>query len=284
MLRTTLKDRTVVSVSGADAMSFLGATISCDVEDLERGTARAGALLTPQGKILFDFMIMCTADDAFLLDCRSDVADDFIKRLMLYRMRAQAQIVQHNESLVSVAWGDDSSTHKAGEAGRDMRFTTPHVTRLISESDFGGVNLADWAALRITNGVAESGSDYALGDAFPFDVNLDQTGGVSFTKGCYVGQEVVSRMRHRGTARRRVLVATAGEALPRAETVITAGERPLGALGTVEGQTGLALCRIDRVAEALAAGTPVTAAGVPLSLAVPPHANFALAADAGTAA
>src|SRR6185312_14806155 len=102
----------------------------------------------------------------------------------------------------------------------------------------------DWNAYRIATGVAESGADYALGDAFPHDVLLDQVGGIGFQKGCYVGQEVVSRMQHRGTARRRVLIVRGKAPLPAPGAEITAGSRAIGALGSVSGNNGLAIVRI----------------------------------------
>ena len=271
----TLKDRAVIAVNGEEAAHFLGATVTCDVEGLADGTAVPGALLTPQGKILFDFMIMRSGEESFLLDCPAASAGDFVRRLTMYKLRAKVEISLRDESLVSVAWDSDSGVDGA-VPGRDARFKDTEVTRLIGPADFGGDALDDWNALRIANGVAQSGSDYALGDAFPHDVNLDQIGGISFTKGCYVGQEVVSRMQHRGTARRRVLVATADADLPASGTEIAADGRPLGTLGTVAGKTGLALCRIDRVADAVTAGRAITTGAVALRLAVPPHAGFTI--------
>ena len=113
-----------------------------------------------------------------------------------------------------------------------------------------------------------------LGDAFPHDVLLDQTGGVGFRKGCYVGQEVVSRMQHRGTARRRVLIASADAPLPAPGTPVESGGRTLGALGTVSGAKALAIVRIDRVKEAMDAGQPIAADGVALTLSIPAWAGF----------
>ncbi len=131
-----------------------------------------------------------------------------------------------------------------------------------------------WHAFRIAHGVAESGDDYALGDAFPHDVLLDQTGGVGFRKGCYVGQEVVSRMQHRGTARRRVLIASAdAPARRRHRTHCRAAGRSARSAPS-SGTKGLALVRIDRVKDAMDAGQPITAGDVPLSLAIPAWAGF----------
>jgi folate-binding protein YgfZ len=131
-----------------------------------------------------------------------------------------------------------------------------------------------WTALRIAHGVAEAPTDYALGDAFPHDINLDQTGGVSFRKGCFVGQEVVSRMQHRGTARKRILIVTGASDLPATGTSITANEREIGTLGSVAGSSGLGLVRIDRVKDALDSGKAILAGDIPIHLAIPSEHRF----------
>ena len=136
-----------------------------------------------------------------------------------------------------------------------------------------GGDASAWHAFRIASGIAESGADYALGDAFPHDVLLDQMDGIGFRKGCYVGQEVVSRMQHRGTARRRVLVVS-GAPLPAQGTEIVSNGRPIGMLGSTADGKGLAILRIDRVKDALDAGTAIEADGVPLSVAIPDWAAF----------
>src|SRR5690606_17742769 len=141
-------------------------------------------------------------------DCRADVATDFQRRLMMYRLRAKVQISSPEESLVTVGWGDDSAALAAGL--RDRRFPSAHpALRGYGASVASDAGADAWHAFRIAQGVPESGDDFALGGAFPHDALLDQMGGVGLRKGCYVGQEVVSRMHHRGTARRRFLIATA---------------------------------------------------------------------------
>lgn len=273
-----LKDRALVSVSGAEAEHFLQNIVTTDLDQLGTGEAKPGALLTPQGKILFDFLVSRAGDNAFLLECRADVADDFIRRLMLYRLRAKVDISKQEQSLVSVEWQIDSiasdfDSGKAASAVSDRRFADGVVVRVYGpRSDEG--NLAAWHAFRIAHGVAESGVDYQLGDAFPHDVLLDQNGGVGFKKGCYVGQEVVSRMQHRGTARRRVLIASADALLPPPGTELTVDGRPVGTMGSTAGRTGLAVARIDRVKAAIDDGIAIMAGGVPVHLAIPDWAKF----------
>ena len=109
--------------------------------------------------------------------------------------------------------------------------------------------------------------DFAYNDAFPHDANFDLMNGVDFKKGCYVGQEVVSRMKHRGTARKRVArVTLAGDAPPPGAPILD-GELPVGSLGSSAGREALAMLRLDRVAEAKAAGRGLKAAGVGVEVA-----------------
>ncbi|MEI9424695.1 folate-binding protein YgfZ [Mesorhizobium sp. Cs1299R1N1] len=269
-----LKDRALISVSGPDAEHFLQNILTTDLDALGNGDAKPGALLTPQGKILFDFLISRAGENAFRIECRADVSDDFIRRLMLYKLRAKVEIANSEQTLVTVAWGKESiASENDSTAVADGRFGDETVTRFyVGTADTG--DIAAWQAFRIARGIAESGSDYALGDAFPHDVLLDEMGGVGFKKGCYVGQEVVSRMQHRGTARRRVLIVQAGLPLPAAGAELTVGGRPVGTLGSTATLTGLAIARIDRVKAALDAGQPVLADDVPVTLTIPAWAKF----------
>ena len=274
-------DRALILVAGEEAEHFLQNILTTDLSGLAGDEARPGALLTPQGKILFDFLVSKAAG-GYRLDCRKDVAPDFARRLTLYRLRAKVTISVEDQALVGAGWEDDSgssgadsTTSRAESTLRDARFpAAAQVRRIYGVSAETPTDADAWRALRVAHAIAESGEDYALGDAFPHDVLLDQTGGVGFRKGCYVGQEVVSRMQHRGTARRRVLIAVAETPLPATGTPVEAGGRTLGALGTVSGTAALAIVRIDRVKEAMDAGQPITAGGVALTLSIPAWAGF----------
>jgi folate-binding protein YgfZ len=295
-----LDDRAAILVSGPDAEHFLQNILTTDLDRLENGQAKPGALLSPQGKILFDFLISRAGENAFRLDCRADVADDFVRRLTLYRLRAKAEIAKQDQAVVSVVWGVDSAGSETDSSSVvDTRIRLEPVFRaygavlpppLKREGDTGaaappsplrggGMQADAYTALRIANGVAESGADYQLGDAFPHDVLLDQTGGVGFQKGCYVGQEVVSRMQHRGTARRRVLLVAADAALPAPGTELTVDGRSVGTLGSISGTSGLAVARIDRVKAAMDEGKPILAGDVPVVLSIPAWAKFTFPLD-----
>ncbi|MEZ2332766.1 folate-binding protein YgfZ [Mesorhizobium sp. RCC_202] len=279
-----LDNRALISVSGPDAEHFLQNILTTDLDALKPGEAKPGALLAPQGKILFDFLISRAGDNAFRLECRADIADDFVRRLMLYRLRAKADIAKQDQALVTVSWDNDSTaSFSDSSALADTRFRDVAVKRAYGGVARDGGDINAWQALRIGSGIAESGLDYQLGDAFPHDVLLDETDGVGFKKGCYIGQEVVSRMQHRGTARRRVLIASAGSALPASGTELTVAGRPVGALGSVSGKTALAIARIDRVKAAVDAGEAIMAGDVAVALAIPSWAKFSFPQDAASA-
>lgn len=271
MPTATLADRTIVSISGEDAAPFLQNLITTDLDALDPGEAAPGALLTPQGKILFDFLIS-RAGAGFELECRKDIAADFIRRLMLYRLRARVEISEADRTIVAVSWGADSD---ASGGLSDKRFVANAVKRRHAAAGPGeSASPEDWHGFRIGQGVGESGDDFSLGDAFPHDVLFDRNGGVSFAKGCFVGQEVVSRMQHRGTARRRLLIARGKSALPAPGAEINAGGRTIGTLGSVAGEYGLAMVRIDRAAAAMAGGVAILAGETELALDIPAWAGI----------
>lgn len=274
-----LPARALIEIAGPQAEHFLQNVLTNDFSALGESEARPGALLTPQGKILFDFLVSRSGEDGFLLECRADIADDLVKRLTLYRLRAKAEISKRPQG-VAVSWGSDAVA--TGLA--DRRFPEEAgVRRHYGELPPEDATPTEWDRLRIAHAVPESGADYTLGDAFPHEVLFDQNGGVGLSKGCYVGQEVVSRMHHRGTARRRLLIAQGQAALPPSGTAVEAGGRPLGTLGTVVGSDGLAIARIDRVKEAMDAGEAITAAATALELAIPEWARFSFPEDPGEA-
>lgn len=290
--QAVLHDRAVLRVAGADALKFLQDLITNDVAKLSERDACHAALLTPQGKILFDFFVVRTAE-GFLLDMRADQRDALAKRLTFYRLRAKVEIdpVPHR---VIAWWGEGAgderpdglcaatalataSPQDARGGFRDPREpamgwrmivpATPDIEEDGADADAAG--LGAYHAHRIAVGVAEGGLDYAFGGAFPHEANFDLKHGVDFTKGCFVGQEVVSRMQHRGTARKRIIAVAAQDADeplpgPALAHEVRAGAALLGTLGSVSGDQGLALIRVDRLAEMAREGVKMEADGVAL--------------------
>ncbi len=276
MPHTILGDRQLIAFRGPDAEHLLHNVVTCNIESLVAGVAQVGALLTPQGKVMFDFIVSKQASDHFIVEIEADHAAQFMQRMVMYRMRSKVEISQPAESLVRVSWDDDSSN--ADEGLRDVRFKDHAVTR--QYVDRGEVDGSDeWARVRVQSGVPESGPDYTLGDVFPHDISLDQNGGVDFKKGCYIGQEVVSRMHHRHTARRRILIASSLQDF-RDESAIVSNGKALGTLGTKTGNLALALCRIDRVKDAVDAGQKIAVGDAVITLALPPSVSYDWPAEA----
>ncbi|MBY5718321.1 folate-binding protein YgfZ [Rhizobium leguminosarum] len=277
-----LKDRSLLFVSGAEAQSFLQNLITTDIAALGADEARPGALLTPQGKILFDFMIW-RGGDGYMIETDAGQRDGLLKRLTMYKLRAAVTLAPSIEEGVTVSWGEDAEGVRDSQGARDGRFAKAGVALRRRAGRHGDGAEALYDALRIRHGIVTSGSDFALQDAFPHDVLMDFNGGLSFRKGCYVGQEVVSRMQHRGTARRRVVTVSAATDLPGTGTEITAAGKPVGTLGSVDGGNGLAIVRIDRAGAAMAAGTPLLAGDTPVSLVLPAWSGLVFPASADEA-
>ena len=268
-----LEDRGVIRVSGPDAAVFLQGLLTNDVERLQPSEARYAALLTPQGKILFDLIAVCAPaeEPSYLLDCAAAQSVNLAKRLGFYKLRAKVAIADESADRAVVAfWGDEPAPTKDGLLYADPRNPRLGWRAILSRQDavaVGSEHVNEYEGLRIAVGAPKGGLDFAYGDAFPHDANFDLLHGVDFDKGCYVGQEVVSRMKHRGTARKRVArVKLAGPA-PAPGTPVMDGELSVGALGSSSGREALALLRLDRAEEATAAGRTLSAGGVDLTLA-----------------
>jgi hypothetical protein len=269
-----LADRGIIRVTGEDAATFLQGLLTNDVEKLNPGEARYAGLLTPQGKILFDMIVVRVPSDpgaAFLIDCAAAQASDLARRLGFYKLRAKVTVADETAAHGLVAfWGAPPPAF--GDAvvyadPRDPRLGWRAILPRSEAGAFGTDALGTYEALRIDVVAPKGGVDFAYGDAFPQDANLDLLNGVDFGKGCYVGQEVVSRMKHRGTGRKRVARVRLADDTPAPGTPVLDGELPVGTLGSSSGREALALLRLDRVEEAKAAGRDLTAGGVGISLA-----------------
>jgi folate-binding protein YgfZ len=264
-----LADRGVVRVAGPDARMLLDNLITCDLDRVKPGQGRHGALLTPQGKIMFDFIINEAeeADGGYFLDCLAGMAGELVKRLSFYKLRAKVAIEDMSAELgVLAGWGDAVADDESGLLTPDPR--EPKLGwRLILPRDeaekAANTPAGAYHALRIGLGVPEGGKDFLFNDAFPHEALMDRLAGVDFDKGCYVGQEVVSRMQHRGTARTRIVKLRYPDGFaPEAGAAVTAGERVIGKAGSGAGGIGLATIRLDKLDDALAAGEEIRAGGL----------------------
>ena len=275
-----LPSRAVLSIGGADARKFLQGLITNDIGKAQGSRAIHAALLSPQGKILFDFFLVADGD-GFLVDVARDKAGELAKRLGFYRLRAAVEIGEEPSCEVAASWGATPTAPNGAVVYADPRLPELGCRSLLpamSPAEFGcePATEQDYHAFRIGLGVPEGGRDYAFGDAFPHEALFDQLNGVDFNKGCFVGQEVVSRMEHRGTVRKRIVPVASDAPLPPPGTSIEAGGVALGTLGSVSGSSGLALIRLDRAEEVLAQGQTLTAAGIGVTLRRPAFVRFAV--------
>ncbi len=268
-----LDDRGVVRVGGEDATSFLQGLLTNDVAGLGAHEARYAALLSPQGKILFDFLVVRApvAADEFLLDCAAAQAGDLAKRLALYKLRARIVIADESADHAVIAyWNAEPENAPGGVFYADPRAGALGHRAILPRAKaiaVGEASVGEYEALRISLGVPKGGVDFAYGDAFPHDADMDVFHGVDFEKGCYVGQEVVSRMKHRGDARKRVVRVRLNEPAPAPGAVVKDGELSVGVLGSSSGRHALAMLRLDRVEDAKAAGRALSADGVAVVVA-----------------
>jgi folate-binding protein YgfZ len=287
-----LPDRGVVKVAGPDARKFLNGLVTVDLGKVTEQNPGFAALLTPQGKIIVDFLVIGD-DQSFFLDCPRALATTLVERLEFYKLRAKVVVEDVSDSVVVMAiwdravpthWGVHYPDPRLPELG--LRCISPPPPADAAAA-FGAelVDAAAYEAHRIALGVPAGGVDFTYGDAFPHEADMDQLHGVDFQKGCFIGQEVVSRMEHRGTARSRVVpVALGADALggaaPARGSAVTADGKQMGLMGSAAGRHGLALLRLDRVDEALAGGASLLADGVPLKLVKPAWARFPFPGDA----
>lgn len=313
-----LPERSLMRIYGNDSVHFLNSLVTADIAALPSGKLFPCALLSPQGKILFDFLIarfthknaamrqpQCgkaenvpaagasdtkeTAENAFLLDIAAESAAALFARLNLYKLRADVEIVTPQPC--SAAIFTSAETAAAADLSplpqEDSVPLPPHGTFaalngsnafILADSRFGNAAVwrgyypngnigcaeysptepvchhkmdeeaqRNWEKLRIAFCLPEGGKDFPPGENFPHDVNYDCLGAVSFRKGCYIGQEVVSRMQHKAILRKRLLQVEAAQNLPPQGTEILVAGRPVGKLGTVCGARGLAIVRTDKI-------------------------------------
>lgn len=271
-----LTDRAILALDGPEARAFLQGLVTNDLGPLSPEKALYTALLSPQGKILFDFLLAEAPDGTILLDCAAQAREALARKLGLYRLRAQ----------VTINPRDDLAVFAALTGRHPVTFTDPRhpslpnrtiAARAAMPTHLPGPGV--YHRLRLDLGIPE-GIDFGQEQVFALDGGLEELHAVSFTKGCYIGQELTARMKHRGTDRKRILPVTAKDSLPPPGTPITAGEQPIGQILTTHdtdgqgtdghGASGFALARLDRLAgneTALAADT------IPVVLRVPAWLN-----------
>ncbi|WP_375687245.1 YgfZ/GcvT domain-containing protein [Pseudooceanicola sp. LIPI14-2-Ac024] len=237
--------RTILRLTGGDTRDFLQGLVTNDVRKLDTDGIVYAALLTPQGKFIADFFLVADGD-AVLLDLDSALAAQVQQRLTMYKLRADVQIA-----------ATDIQVQRGTGPAPEGAVTDPRSAALgwrlygADEGDDG----TDWAALRVANLIPETGEELTP-DTFILETGFDRLNGVDFRKGCYVGQEVTARMRHKTELRKGLVrVAVSGDAAPGDE--ITADGKPAGTLHTRAGDEAIAYLRFDRATGEMRAGDAV---------------------------
>jgi folate-binding protein YgfZ len=265
-------ERGVIAVAGTDAPGFLQGLLTADIEALAPGEAAYAALLQPQGKILFDIFAL-NAGARYLIDCSAAQMADLIKRLMFYKLRARVEIGDLADHEVGVSFVQPSQ----GNSFADPRSPLLGFRVIAPAGQLPSADDGRYRFGRIRLGIADSDEDIESGRLFPHEANLDQLGGVSFTKGCFVGQEVVSRMEHRGTARSRILPVNISGGAPAKGAEVKAGDAHIGTVLSADGEDALALIRLDRLKEAAQDGRLLLTDGRGVHVTKPPWAKYEVA-------
>jgi tRNA-modifying protein YgfZ len=269
-LAVILGDRGVVEIEGADAAAFLDRILTVDVSDLLIGGSRYGALLSPQGKILAEAIFARRTETSFVADLALAALPGFLQRLTLMKLRA-ALTLRDRSDAISIGLGKGGAFDYMDP--RPWPTGSPFAFRTLWNATHPRIENDAFHAARIAAGLAEIGWDFQPNERFAHDINLDQMAAIDFAKGCYVGQEIVSRMQHRGTTRTRCMIA----ATRHGNGDIVAGEQVIGHCGASIGGQALAFVRIDRLADST---SPLTCHGEPIALARPAYARFSLEAMA----
>ncbi|MBZ0139460.1 MAG: folate-binding protein [Pseudorhodoplanes sp.] len=285
MQAALLPDRGVVKIAGEAARTFLNGLLTADIGKVTPQAPAFAALLTPQGKIIVDCIVAEAAEadgGGFFLDCPRALVRTLIERLTFYKLRAKVTIEDRSEVLAVMAvWGGRADSEyglvypdpRLPELGFRVMLPPDVAAEAAREMGAALTEAAAYETHRIALGVPRGGPDFIFGDTFPHDADMDQLGGVDFHKGCYVGQEVVARVEHRGTARTRIVPVAFDGAAPDAGVPVMAGDKAVGTMGSAAAGHGLAQIRLDRI-EPPAAG--LSAGGVPLRLRRLDWIRFAL--------
>ena len=296
MRYSALPERGLISLSGGDARRFLQDLVSNDIDRV--GTARAvyAALLTPQGKYLFDFFVTATAD-ALLLDCERERLPALMKRLAMYRLRADVEIHDASDELaVHVAYGEAAlaalDLPAEPGAGRDFAggtaFVDPRLaaagariiaTRGSAEAaleaqGFVAAPADDYDALRLGLGLPDGSRDLEVDRTILLEGNFEELNGVDFQKGCFVGQEVTARSKYRGLVKKRLLPVRIEGPLPAPETPVMLGDKEAGVVRSGRDGIAMALLRLERVAAARDSGEALSAGEAKLLPLTPEWASF----------
>lgn len=248
---SVLTSHGVLELRGADRKTFLQGLVTNEMSALGPGAPLYAAMLTPQGKYLFDFLIH-EDGEALYLDCEAARMDDLIRRLTMYKLRSDVEIVDATgDWAVVAAWGADSPPLPEGCIGgtdpRHPKLGWRGLCPAGTVTDVVTANEDDYDLHRLTLGVPDSARDMEAEKLLILEGNLAELNGVSFTKGCYVGQELTARMNYRGKVRKRLLPVTVDGPLPAPGTEVTSDGKAVGQIRSGRSGRALALLRVEDI-------------------------------------
>lgn len=254
-----LENRAVIRVSGPESRSFLQGLVTNDVDVVSAGSAVYAAMLTPQGKFLFDMIIVEDGSD-LLLDVEAERKTDLLRRLMMYKLRADVDIVDEESNVWALIGGDSAE----GIRYKDPRHKALHERVISKENPAPSANslsYADYEERRIRHGVPDGSRDMKIEKYFWLETNAEKLNGVSFTKGCYVGQELTARMKHRTNLKKKILPVTLPSPDTDETTIKNASGKNVGDILTREGNYALAYVRLELLED-----TPLTVGDIEVSI------------------
>ncbi len=257
-----LENRGVVRLSGPDSRSLLQGLITNDIDNLNGNAALYAGLLTPQGKFLFDMIIVADGDD-LLLDIEAERKDDLVRRLMMYKLRADVIIADDQASVWALFDGDAQS----GISYPDPRHKSLHKRVISTENpapDAAELTFEEYEQRRIRHGIPDGSRDMAVEKYFWLETGAEKLNGVSFTKGCFVGQELTARMKHRMSLKKQLVAMKAEGSVQSGDTIKAESGKPAGEIRSVAGAYFLAFIRLEYLDQPLNAEgilvSPVSAA------------------------
>ena len=285
-LYIALEDRGVLAISGPDARSYLQALVSNDMDKVSGTRAIYATLLTPQGKFLHDFFISLL-DETLLFDCEGARIDDLERRLTFYRLRADAKIENWSDryqvfaligdgasDVTSIADGVVYEDPRIGTIGSRAILPRNSAIATLEAAGLSPAPPSDYERLRLHHGLPDGSRDIHVEKGFLLENGIDDLHGVDFEKGCYIGQELTARTKHRAKIRKRLLRVDIDGPLPPPGAPVMLGDKPAGEMRSGQGGIGLAMLRLEMIDQAASTGEPLTCADATLTPVKPDWARF----------
>lgn len=241
-------DRSLFRLAGEEIESFLQGLITQDIQKLNLEQSVYSCLLTPQGKIIADFFLY-KIESGIILDCDHSVAETLHKKLRLYKLRAKVEIAPYSEHEVTLNWSRNDENIEGTADPRLNRLGSRTLLSASSSPQGEEASLKDYQTHCAILGIPQFGIDFETEKVFPLDLNFDVLNGVDYKKGCFVGQEVASRMKRKGEIRKRLWIAQFEGDTPTVGEAIKATETTIGSISSVIGNAALAHVRLDRLAK-----------------------------------